>query len=360
MLSSQPVPRVSVIVPSYNHAHFLPERFTSILAQTLQDLELIVLDDASTDNSVAVIRSLLAGIPHKLILNQTNTGSPCSQWIRGIREARGRYIWIAESDDSCTPEFLATLVQRLEAGACLAYCRSSAVDQDGQDVTATTTYWPDLFDPMHWRNSFEESSQSFCRQWLSRANCIPNASAVVFRREHALTTCLRLAPLLADILYIGDWYFWFDYLSSIKGTIAYVAKPMSGFRSHSATTRSDNSSLIKQKSQTKEFCQMCRWLNHHPLFSNSPPLGHRLFDGHWDWMLGPYLSCRRPSLFALLIGRGLDGPLRWLMPLRLLLNRQLRLIAFPKLELLLRSCMGSWQTRQAMFIAGMRRRYFGS
>ncbi len=103
--SADQIPRVSIIVPNYNHACFLPERLSSIRNQTFKDYELIILDDASSDESINVIRSELADFPHQLIINEHNSGSPCSQWLKGIQQARGRYVWIAESDDSCSLDF---------------------------------------------------------------------------------------------------------------------------------------------------------------------------------------------------------------------------------------------------------------
>ena len=124
-------PLVSIIVPNYNHARFLPERLASIRNQTFKDYELIVLDDASSDQSLGVIRAELADIPHQLIINEQNSGSPCSQWLKGIEQAQGRYVWIAESDDSCSPDFLDMMVKVMDQGASLAYCRSQAINEQG-------------------------------------------------------------------------------------------------------------------------------------------------------------------------------------------------------------------------------------
>ena len=77
------MPLVSVVVPNYNHARFLPERFLSIRSQTFKDYELIVLDDASSDHSLEVIRNELSDLPHTLMTNDRNSGSPCSQWLKG-------------------------------------------------------------------------------------------------------------------------------------------------------------------------------------------------------------------------------------------------------------------------------------
>ena len=88
------IPQVSVIVPNYNHAPYLRQRIDSILAQTYQDFELILLDDSSTDKSEEV---LLSYKDHpkviSLIINKQNSGSTFKQWDKGIELAKGEYIW---------------------------------------------------------------------------------------------------------------------------------------------------------------------------------------------------------------------------------------------------------------------------
>jgi len=174
------MPLISVIVPNYNHAGFLHERFTSIRGQSFQDYELIVLDDASTDESLATIRFELKDIPYHLIANKLNSGSPCSQWIKGIKNARGKYIWIAESDDSCTADFLLKSLELMEQGASLTYCRSSIVDEHGVDISHESLYWPDAFDRHRWHQLFRLSNHEFCQHCLINANVIPTPAPFYF------------------------------------------------------------------------------------------------------------------------------------------------------------------------------------
>src|SRR6516225_7688773 len=100
------MPSVSVIVPNYNHARYLRRRVDSIVDQTYQDFELILLDDCSTDGSREVLQSYADDPRVRIEFNDENTGTPFKQWNRGVRMARGRYIWIAESDDYAGPRFL--------------------------------------------------------------------------------------------------------------------------------------------------------------------------------------------------------------------------------------------------------------
>ena len=91
---------VSIIIPNYNYARFLQQRIESVLAQTYTDYEIILLDDASTDDSVSILNHYKTNsrVAH-LEINSVNTGSPFIQWQKGISLSRGKYIWIAESDD---------------------------------------------------------------------------------------------------------------------------------------------------------------------------------------------------------------------------------------------------------------------
>ena len=100
-------PLVSIIVPNYNHATYLRERLDSIFSQTFQDFEVILLDDSSSDLSQMVLEEYAKHpkVSH-FIINEKNSGSPFKQWKKGINLSQGEYIWIAESDDYCKPDFL--------------------------------------------------------------------------------------------------------------------------------------------------------------------------------------------------------------------------------------------------------------
>jgi glycosyltransferase involved in cell wall biosynthesis len=105
------MPSVSVIIPNYNHARFLSERIESVLQQSFTDFECIVLDDGSTDNSRGIIEGYAARDARiKFYPSQINSGSPFVQWNKGVQLAKHDLIWIAESDDSCDADLLASLV----------------------------------------------------------------------------------------------------------------------------------------------------------------------------------------------------------------------------------------------------------
>lgn len=87
------LPLVSVVVPNYNYKRYLNLRIQSILQQTYQNIELILLDDASTDGSEEVLSDYQdhAKVSH-ILLNEHNTGNPFKQWFKGMQLAKGKYI----------------------------------------------------------------------------------------------------------------------------------------------------------------------------------------------------------------------------------------------------------------------------
>jgi glycosyltransferase involved in cell wall biosynthesis len=127
------MPEVSVVIPSYNHAAFIAEAVESVLRQTHRDLELIVVDDGSSDNSLEV----LAGFSDSrmVVFSQANQGAHAAI-NRGLREARGDYLAILNSDDAFHPERLEKILQALKTQprAGLAGSYIQIVDSQGNSL----------------------------------------------------------------------------------------------------------------------------------------------------------------------------------------------------------------------------------
>lgn len=226
-------PKISIIVPNYNHSRFLPERLQSILAQTYQDFELIILDDASTDNSLEVISECLADAPHRLFVNETNSGSAFRQWALGMTYAIGDLIWLAESDDVADPLFLETLLPLFDdLSVGLAYSQSSYIDESSQ-VIGSAKAWSDDLSPSLWSGSFRVDGKFLLASYLLVKNIIPNASAVLFRRT-LFEDVARLHPRLR---LVGDWILWATIAS--QAAVCFVSTSLNQFRSHNANVRVD-------------------------------------------------------------------------------------------------------------------------
>lgn len=108
------IPAVSVIIPTYNRAKVIEKALRSALAQTYQDMEIVVADDGSTDDTGAVVAAL--GEPRVRFVRKENGGCSSARNF-GISEARGRYVAFLDSDDEWDPKWVATAVSLLEADA---------------------------------------------------------------------------------------------------------------------------------------------------------------------------------------------------------------------------------------------------
>jgi glycosyltransferase involved in cell wall biosynthesis len=320
-------PLVSVIVPNYNHAEFLEVRLRSIVGQSFQDFELIILDDASQDDSLLVIQRTLKDQPFRLFCNEVNSGDPCSQWIKGLREARGKYIWIAESDDTCLHVFLERMVAELEKGVVLAYCRTASIDSHGFPM-GTNPFWPDTFDSERWQSSFTLGSLKLCRTFMAQGNVIANASSVVFRKP--LDSFLRkMKSLTNKKRHVGDWLFWSHYLMQSRGCIRFESDELSLFRCHDKTTRTIANSTIgtNQEAEIRRFAEYSFAIASILRITHRWPILQWLrlsSKGCWDWILSEYLFRCRPNPREKLFLRIVSGPLRWGIYVRLLTSRALR------------------------------------
>ncbi len=223
------LPRVSVVIPNYNHARFLRRRLETVLQQTYAVDEILFLDDASTDGSLREIEGYLSDSRLRLVVNTENSGCPFRQWNRGVRMARGEFVWIAESDDYADPRFLETLVTALirHRDAGLAYCRSIIVDANERRLRS----WSPIQSATRWQKSFVNEGKDECKRYMVLENTIPNASAVVFRRD----VYLRVGGAPEDVKIVGDWLLWVKMLMS--SDVAYEAEPLSYFREHPGTVR---------------------------------------------------------------------------------------------------------------------------
>ena len=152
-------PQVSVVIPNYNHAPYLPQRIESVLNQTFRDFEVIILDDKSTDGSVEIIRRY-SGDPRvvEIIVNEENSGSPFSQWKRGVEKAKGEWVWFAESDDYAEPDFLERMLSAVAGdNVGLIYCDSMVEGDDKGQAENFSTRKNQRFGTDRWSRSHENN-----------------------------------------------------------------------------------------------------------------------------------------------------------------------------------------------------------
>lgn len=232
-------PSVSAIVPNYNYAQHIEERLRSIFAQTYLPAEIIVLDDASTDDSVARIEALMAEspVPIRLVRNEANSGSVFRQWIKGIHLAAGDLIWVAEADDSCAPTLLASLAHAFCGGdTALAYAQTVFVDADGATLSDGLGHTENI-DAEKWTASYFRPGVDEIRDTLAIRNSIVNASAALFRKDLFLDLLADGGEAeLTSFGVAGDWYAYVRLLE--HGSIHFHCEPLNRQRRHASNATS--------------------------------------------------------------------------------------------------------------------------
>jgi glycosyltransferase involved in cell wall biosynthesis len=224
--------RISVVVPNYNYAHYLPERLNSILRQDYPIFEIIFLDDQSKDGSLEVAHEILSAQPidYRIVPNADNSGSVFRQWKKGVDLARGSHVWIAEADDSCSDNFLSEARKVfLTPGVVLSYCESRQIDENGQVLANNYLAYVSDIDARRWLSPFvmegDEAAHSFCIK-----NVIPNVSAVLFETGSLRAVLDRHIERILSYRVAGDWLVYVLLLK--QGRVAFTPVPANAHRRH--------------------------------------------------------------------------------------------------------------------------------
>jgi len=234
-------PFVSVIIPNYNHERYLKQRIDSVLQQTFEDFEVIILDDKSSDNSKDVIESYRNHykISH-IVYNEQNSGSTFNQWKSGLDLAKGQWIWIAESDDVAEKDFLKNLTEKIELTTTLIFCTSHIIDENGKSSSYLgSEYFPNpaFFNKLKFLPE-KPNQASFLAEEMYNFNHIVNASSVLFKKSFAPD----LISISNQFKLCGDWIFWIKLIE--QGDLLYVNEKLNNFRTHSSTVRNKSDNKI--------------------------------------------------------------------------------------------------------------------
>ena len=218
-------PLVSVIVPNYNHALFLPQRLETIYNQTYKNIEVIILDDCSIDNSKQIIENYRNNpLTSKIIYNTTNSGSPFKQWYKGLQLAKGELVWIAESDDYCDLFFLEELLKGFNKSpnVVMTYSDLWVVNSIGNILEKDTKeHFHNIPSTTHIYKGTE-----FIKERMIKHCSVCNASSVLFKREIALSISTNYTKYKSA----GDYLFWI--LLAEKGNVVKIDHPLDYFRQH--------------------------------------------------------------------------------------------------------------------------------
>lgn len=219
------MPRVSVVLPNYNYARYLDERIRSLLLQTYTDFELVIIDDASTDESLQVI-GRFTDKRIKVHVRKSNSGKVYASWNEGLRYCTGDLVLFAGADDTAEVRLLERLVAPFDTDATIGFshCRLLTIDGSGRIMStqpvlpASAAFIVSDLDrdyvaaaPLEW-------------QRLLVTNFIWNASGVLFNRP-----ALEKAGVFDDNLMIAaDWLTYLEIARECG--VAYIGEPLNAFR----------------------------------------------------------------------------------------------------------------------------------
>lgn len=224
-MSSNHNPLVSVIIPTYNRAELVRRAVESVLAQTYKNIEVIVIDDGSTDDTASLLAPYLKHIVY--VLESNNGGSVGRARNIGIKHSKGDYLAFLDSDDEWLPDKLEKQVSLLKSpNVHIAYCDAYYVDEKG-DILAIKR---------------ERRRGNILRHLLIDNVVSGSASAVILRRD-----CFdKVATFREDIDTPEDWDLWLRL--AFHFDFDYVPVPLVKIRVHSENNR--NTLLIENSRQT--------------------------------------------------------------------------------------------------------------
>ena len=242
------MPRVSVIIPTYNRAGLVAESVQSVLAQKSTDFEIIVVDDGSTDDTKQVIESFAES--RIKYVYQNNQGAPAAR-NAGLAHARGEYIMFLDSDDVLTEDALRQGTQVLSDNNDVAFSFGQAYLMDesrhvfGMRKQAGQT-------------SYIRAGTEEIRQAILNGNHIPT-STIMARRK-----CLSETGLFENSFRDGseDFQFWVRLAKSYA--VAYIASPLVKYRVHQTSMTQERKATDIERSNRRIF----KWV------FDDPELGH--------------------------------------------------------------------------------------
>jgi len=229
--------KVSVVVPNYNYADFLPARMDSIYDQFYPLNEVLVLDDCSPDNSLEVLEKYREETKRQFTItpNEKNSGSGYRQWDKGTQLARSEFVWVAEADDIAEPEFLDEAMEMLEStDTAFVFCDSSQRDEHDNPLADSYRYYFNTLEDGAFNQSFLMEGEEFVRRFLSIKNIIMNVSGVVWRKSAFLAALEATRAHHETMRVASDWKM-YAYAALNCGKVGFVAKSLNMHRRHSAS-----------------------------------------------------------------------------------------------------------------------------
>lgn len=224
--------RVSVVIPNYNYEKFLLRRLYSVLSQNFKLYEIIILDDNSKDESRVLIDEIYTKIKDyvnvKKIYNEKNSGSAFLQWSKGIKEASGDYVFIAEADDYCSKKLISNLIKPIKKGDSIyiSYSDTAFTDKKGNIILKSIKPEIDILKTGHWDKSYINDGIDEIKNYSFLNNTIANVSSCIIKKDDYE----EIYEEIGKYKQCGDWLFYINVIS--RGKVAYIDKILNFYRVH--------------------------------------------------------------------------------------------------------------------------------
>ncbi len=209
---------ISVILPNYNHKHFLSEALDAILSQSYLPTEILVIDDASTDGSVELVQEYQKKHPFiHLYQNERNLGPPKTINM-GIQKSKGTYLTFGSANDYLFPSFLQEAVIWMEKHPSMGICSG--------DVYFFKNKKPYFFKKCALNSSLKPSffSPDEMEKVIKKTSFFIHTSACLYRKE----AVLQYQGYTENLKHLADWYL--NYLIALDHGVGYLPQPFAAFR----------------------------------------------------------------------------------------------------------------------------------
>lgn len=221
---------VSVIVPVYNRAHLVSETIDSILSQTYEFVEIILINDGSTDGSLPILRKYKTRFPEKIrVVDQPNQGQIIAR-NNGIKAAQGEYIAFLDSDDLWLEDKLERQIPLFEKDVGLVYSGTEIINEDGQTVRV---------EPADARITGNIYPQLLVKNRMTGGTVVVTAEA------------LRLVGVFSPHFKAAEnWDLWLRVCKEYEARV--IPDALTKYRIHSDNMSSDAQLMIRAKRQIME------------------------------------------------------------------------------------------------------------
>jgi glycosyltransferase involved in cell wall biosynthesis len=220
---------VSIAMATYNGEMFLEKQLDSLFAQSYKNIEIIVSDDHSTDNTIAIVKNYVNKFPNIFLLKNKNDKGVNKNFENAIKHCNGEYIALCDQDDIWLPNKIEILVNNIE-GAALVYHNSLFIDSNAQTMSRTIA---------------------------GKLNCYTGNDSKIFLLLNCISghTCMFTKNIIDKALPIPsirffDW--WLAFIAAENGGVKYVDEILVHYRQHE-NSKTDMLAIKNSTNHKKEF-----------------------------------------------------------------------------------------------------------